>query len=86
MSDSRIPYFKAWLIYSVATVLLAFFGGMAIGAVMGFIMGAAGVPINTISTVGGILGMVVGIVVSFIMFRWTVDKFIVPAITTPGSV
>jgi hypothetical protein len=86
MSDSRIPYFKAWLIYSVATVLLAFFGGMAVGAVMGFIMGAAGVQIETIRTVGGILGMVVGIIVSFIMFRWTIDKFVIPAITTTGSV
>ena len=85
MADSRIPYFKAWFIYSIGTVLLAFFAGMAVGFVLGAVMGAAGVPLDTIRTVCGIAGAVFGIIVSFVMFRWTVDRFIVPAIMTPTS-
>lgn len=77
MANSQIPYFKTWLIYTLSSMVLGALCGMASGMVCGFVMGAAGMPVETIKIVCGIVGFVLGIIVSFIMFRWAVDKFIV---------
>lgn len=81
MSNSQIPYFKTWLIYSLSSMVLSALCGMASGMVCGMIMGAAGVPLDTIKVVCGVLGFVLGLAISFIMFRWAVDKFIVPKVS-----
>lgn len=85
MASTGIPYFKAWIIFAIVSVLLGFFGGMAIGFVVGFAMGVAGMPIESIQLVCTILGLIVGLVASFATFRWVVDRFIVPAVASPPS-
>jgi hypothetical protein len=89
MAKSGIPYFKAWVIFTLLSVILAVFCGMAIGFVIGVILGIAGVPLETVQVVCRLAGLMVGFIASFAMFRWVVDRFIVPAIlvnpTTPPA-
>lgn len=81
MAHPQIPYFKSWLIYSVSSMVLGFLCGLSAGMVLGGILGAVGAPIETVKIVCGGTGFVLGLIASFIMFRWVVDRFIVPAIT-----
>ncbi len=80
MTPSGIPYFKAWLIFAISSTALALGVGAAAGFVVGAALGIAGVGVAQIQTIGSILGFVVGLVVSFLMFRWVIDRFIVPAV------
>lgn len=85
MASKGIPYFKAWLIFAISSTLLAFGAGIAVGFVVGAALGIAGVSIEQIQTICSILGFVLGLVVSFLIFRWVVDRFIVPAVTLPNE-
>ena len=85
MSNSNIPYFKTWLIFTILTTALSALGGFAVGAIFGAILGAAGAPIKTIQIAGGVGGFVIGLITSFAMFRWAIDRYIVPAVTRISS-
>jgi hypothetical protein len=80
VAHPNVPYFKSWLIFSVSSVLLALLCGMAIGFVLGMIMGIIGVPIETVKFVCGIAGLLLGLLVSFAMFRWVIDRFVIPSV------
>ncbi len=81
MAQSNVPYFKAWFIFLLTSLVLSVLAGMAIGFVLGLIMGIVGAPIQTVQVVCGIAGAVLGFIVSYTMFRWVVDRFIIPSVT-----
>jgi hypothetical protein len=85
VNNSQIPYFKAWIIFYLATLLLSFLCGMAIGAALGAGLAIVGAPVQTIQIVGGIAGFVLSLVISFVMFRWVVDKYIVPSVASTAA-
>ena len=85
MAPARIPYFKAWFIFYLASTLIALGVGMAVGFVVGAILGIAGVEIVVIQRVCRGLGLILGLVVSYFIFRWVIDRFVVPAISTPQA-
>lgn len=85
MATARIPYFKAWFIFYLASTLTALGVGMAVGFVVGAILGIAGVEIVMIQRICGGLGLILGFVVSYFIFRWVIDRFVVPAISTPQA-
>ncbi len=76
-------YFKTWAIYTVLALVGGFIAGAIVGGVVGAILGVLGVPVKTISFFTGCLGFVIGLVVSYFCFRFTVAKFLVPCITAP---
>ena len=73
----ELPFFKSWLVFAA----IATFGGGLLGALVGMIiggiMGGAGATIPTIQLVTGIVGMLLGLPISFFTYKWSVKKFIV---------
>lgn len=81
MTNKRLresDYFVAWLLFFLAATLGGGVVGFIFGAIIGLIMGIAGITDpNVLATAGGIIGFLVGIPVSYISFRFFVGKFIV---------
>ena len=69
-------YLKAWICF----FLVAIFGGLAASFAVGFLAGiifaALGLEIEAYTLIFKGLGFVVGMVVSFLAYRWSVEKFI----------
>ena len=80
MASSKVPYFKSWLVFVVSSVLLSMGAGMAVGIVLGMVMGFAGVDVSAIRNSATALGFVIGLSISFVMFRWVIDRYIVPSL------
>jgi ABC-type uncharacterized transport system permease subunit len=55
--------------------------GAVQGAVLGVIMGVAGVDVRTIQITCGITGFIFGSIVSFFAFRWVIRTQIIPQLT-----
>lgn len=75
MSD--IKYFKTWIIYTLISILAAFVAGAIQGSIIGFLLGLIGIHLETISKITSITGIIAGTVISFFIFKWTINKFIV---------
>ena len=77
---SEAVYAKAWLLFFV----LATVGGFVVGAIVGFfagaILGAAGVDLSAIKMITGALGFIVGLPISYLSFRWSVSRFVIPKV------
>ncbi len=83
--DSRqLKIFKAWLNFFLVATLLGFLAGAACGAVLGAVLGALGHDQRMIQIWATISGFVVGIPVSFVIYRWSVLKYIVPQFSDPS--
>lgn len=84
-SVSEWVYFKTWFVFFLgASVFGAVIGGL-VGGVMGAILGFQGASPERIRIVCGIVGFLVGIPISYAMFRWTVGSFIVKRISRAMS-
>ena len=74
-------YLKAWFFF----FLIATIGGLLLGGVIGFILGAllaiAHVELGVIKLICGVAGFVVGVPLSYFTFRWVVGEFIVKELT-----
>ena len=70
-------YFVTWLVFWVCRAI----GGVVLGAVGGFvvgaILGAAGVGTNNIKVICGGVGFILGIPLSYVLFRVFVGNMIV---------
>lgn len=75
-----IKYIKAWFFYSVALVFAGIGAGMLVGGIAGGIMGAQGVDLESTTFQFVIFGLsfVVQLVVSFFVYRWSIQKYIFP--------
>lgn len=80
-----LRYFKAWILFLILSLFGGFGAGMAAGSVIGAIMGAAGQNLQTIATTCRVVGYALGVVVSFICYRWSVQKFIVPQMSAAAE-
>lgn len=70
-------YFVAWLAFYVAATVAGGIVGGIVGGIAGFIMGAAGLDITLIRSVGLVIGFVIGVPISYGCFRIFVDRLIV---------
>lgn len=72
----NIKYIKTWVIYTLISLL----GGFIVGAVQGFILGLilslCKVSFEVISKTTAVTGFVAGLLVSFFVFKWSIEKFI----------
>jgi hypothetical protein len=85
MQTSEISYLKSWfLFFLIATVGGGLFG-MIVGAVLGFFLGASGVPIQSIAIICGVIGFVIGLPISFYTFQWSVRTYIVNPLLRAAS-
>jgi integral membrane sensor domain MASE1 len=72
-----IKYLKSWSIFTLIAVFGGMFAGGIIGAILGVILGASGVPIKTIPIITGGVGFIIGLPISFLTYRWSIDKYII---------
>lgn len=70
-------YFLAWLLYWLGGTLGGLILGAVAGGVVGFLLGMAGVPLGAIKLICGLIGLLIGAVLSYILFRWLVAVMIV---------
>ena len=75
--------FLTWLLFAVVTFLVSALGGGIVGFVVGFILGAADVDLEVIETVCGLLGGLLGIVISYLSFRFLVIRMIRDWVLSP---
>lgn len=78
----KISYLKGFVIYTLAATLAGFAVGALQGAVIGGALGMVGFPLERIKLVTGLTGFVCGLIVAFFIFRWSIQKFILPQIFT----
>jgi len=52
--------------------------GAAIGFVVGFTLSISGVDIEVIKSISRVLGFMVGLPISYVCFRWSITRFILP--------
>ena len=81
MAEIRLresDYLKAWVIFFlVATVGGAIAGGIG-GFIIGVMLAGAGTDGESIETAGAVVGFILALPVSYVVYRWTVSAFIVP--------
>ncbi len=70
-------YFVAWLVFWLCGTFGGFLIGAVAGGIVGFFLGAAGVDLNKIKLICGGVGFIIGIPLSYILFRVFVGKMIV---------
>jgi len=78
MNADSVRFVKAWVLFILLATICSAGAGMLVGAVAGAAMGAAGVELSTIMRIGQLLGFLVSLPISFIVFRWSITKYILP--------
>lgn len=80
----RPPYFKAWFAFFLVATLGGALGGIIAGGILGALLTAAGMGAETLRLGGMIAGFIVGMPISFFCFRWSIQRFIEPALRDLG--
>ncbi|UCC22796.1 MAG: hypothetical protein JSW23_01630 [Planctomycetota bacterium] len=80
MDDTQIKFFKGWLIFFIISTICGLIAGLVTGAILGFILGVAGTDIEIIKLAGGAAGFIVGLPISFVCYRWSIRRFILPQV------
>lgn len=70
-------YFGIWLLFWVCSMVGGFVLGAVGGGIVGAILGAARVDIKTIQLICGGVGFILGIALSYVLFRVFVGNLIV---------
>jgi mannitol-specific phosphotransferase system IIBC component len=75
-------YLKAWFILWLLATVGGFFAGAVVGGLVGglvgAILGAVGVPVQAI--ICSVVGFLISVPLSYVVFRFVVARFIVPKI------
>lgn len=74
----KVHFLKAYLMLVVVGAVLGFLVGAVQGGILGMAMGLLGVAMETIPRVTSFTGGLLGLVVGFFVFRWTIRKYIFP--------
>jgi len=74
----EITYFKAWILFFLVATVGGFISGAAVGGVIGFTMGVMGYPLETVATLCKVIGFCIGVAISYLCFKWSVGKYILP--------
>jgi len=70
-------YFIVWFLFWLSSVIGGFVVGAVAGFVLGLILGMSGVDIQTIKIVCAISGFIIGVPLSYFLFRIFVGQMIV---------
>ncbi len=81
----EIDYLKAWAVFWILSTVGGFIVGMVGGAMLGFILGGLGVRMHTIKILCGGLGFLLGIPVSYLLFQFSIRRFLVPKLSGSDS-
>jgi hypothetical protein len=81
----EIDYLKAWGVFWVLSTVGGAVIGFVAGAMLGFVLGGLGFQARTIAVVCGGLGFVLGIPLSYVLFRFSIRMFLIPKLSPPES-
>ena len=79
----EVDYIKPWAIFFAIAFVAGTIAGAILGGIAGAILGILGASPKFISIVGGGLGFLVSIPISYFSFRFAVTKFLLPKVTAP---
>jgi hypothetical protein len=79
----EIDYLKAWAFFWILSTVGGFIVGLVAGAMLGFVLGGLGVQMHTIKVLCGGLGFLLGIPVSYLLFQFSIRKFLLPKLSPP---
>ena len=74
---NEVKFLKCYVVYTLCAGLAGFAIGLIQGAILGIILGIAGVELRIIPIITGITGFITGSIVGFFIFRWAIRKFII---------
>lgn len=77
-SLKEFDYFKAWLLFFLASTVIAWLVGLMIGSFAAAFLGAARMPQPQMTRLIQTLGIVIAIAVSYVTFRAVVGKYLFP--------
>jgi hypothetical protein len=78
-------YLTTWAIFFVIAFVGGAVAGAIVGGIAGAILGVLGASRSLISTVGGGLGFLVSLPISYFAFRFAVRKFLLPKVAVPAE-
>ena len=83
-----LRFFKAWFLFIIASSICGFVAAFAVGAIVAAILAGAGVEMKWIVAIVQGLGLLIGLPISFVCYRWSVSTFVLPQVGTaaPGDV
>ena len=70
-------FFVAWLVFFLSTSIGTPVAGAVVGAIIGAMLGLVGADAKVIMVVCGVIGFIVGGVMSYLLFRLIVKKMII---------
>jgi len=73
-------YFRAWFFFLGVALVGGLAVGFVIGLIAGFLIGMAGRDANDYLLGLQIMGYIVGLLASFVSFRWSIRRYIIPQI------
>jgi hypothetical protein len=82
-SFGEFDYAKAWVVFWFASTVCSFCAGALAGAFMGGIMAVMGWSVENVRLFGGIMGFLISIPVSYLLFRFVVAYFVVRKLSPP---
>ena len=82
----ELDYFVAWFLFFLCATVGGAVAGFIGGALIGGILGAAGTKPEVIRAAGGVVGFIMAMPVSYLVFRFMVAKFIVSKLESATSV
>jgi len=76
--QTKIKYFKAWLIFYLFSMVTAIILVLCAGILLRLVSGTLGIDPNVIDTPLKLIAFILGAVMSYIFYRWSANKYIVP--------
>jgi len=76
----EFDYFKAWLLFFLIATVGGGLVAMVLGSFLAAFLGAGGMPLAQMDRPLKILGVVIGIPISYVTFRAVVGKYLFPKI------
>lgn len=73
----HIPFLKSWAIFALITNVGGLLAGFLLGAIIAAIMSFLGIPAQFIQIAGGIGGFIIGLLISYVTYKWSVKKYII---------
>ena len=76
----EFDYFKAWLLFFLIATVGGGLVAMVLGSFLAAFLGAGGMPLAQMDRPLKVLGVVIGIPISYVTFRAVVGKYLFPKI------
>ncbi len=78
--DDRVSYFRAWTMFMLGSILLGLAAAFILGLIFALVLAPTGLDPRQIEPVFHVIGLATGLVVSFLVYRWSVRRYVLPQV------